>query len=82
MLQENLQASPRIRPEISPKFFSKLDPNQARTRPEKPGLIYNSAATLKKRQRQIFCWPKHHFQNLLLFCVITRQINLRSRLNT
>ena len=33
----------RLRPEfVSPKFWSTLDPNPARTRPEKPGLKYNS----------------------------------------
>ena len=37
------QAKARLRPEISPKFLSTLGPNAARTRPEKPGLTYNSA---------------------------------------
>ena len=32
----------RLRPELSPKFWSTLGPNPARTRPEKPGLKYKS----------------------------------------
>ena len=37
----------RLRPELSSKFFSTFGPNPARTRtrPEKPGPTYNSAAT-------------------------------------
>ena len=33
----------RLRPELSPKFWSTLGLNPARTRPEKPGPTYNSA---------------------------------------
>ena len=40
----HLRQKARLRPELSPKFFSTLGPNPARTRtpPEKPGPTYNS----------------------------------------
>ena len=37
----HLRKKARLRPELSPKFLSTLGPNPARTRPEKPGSIYN-----------------------------------------
>ena len=40
----HLRQKVRLRPELSPKFLSTLGPNPARTRTEKPGPTYNSAA--------------------------------------
>ena len=40
----HLRKKTRVRPELSPKFLSPLGSNPAYTRPEKPGLIYNSVA--------------------------------------
>ena len=37
-----LRQKVRLRPDLSPKFFSILGPNPARTRPENPGPTYNS----------------------------------------
>ena len=45
----HLKQNARLRPELSPKVFSTLGPNPARTRPEKPGQTYNSDDTLSKR---------------------------------
>ena len=41
----HLRQKVRLRPELSPKFWSTLGPSPARTRarPEKPGPTYNSA---------------------------------------
>ena len=39
----HLKQKARLRPELSPTFLSSLGPNPARTRPEKPGPIYNFA---------------------------------------
>ena len=49
----------RLRPELSTKLLSTLDPNPARTRPEKSGPTYNSVAVFfrlmrKRKQRKIF----------------------------
>ena len=46
-----LRQKARLRPELSPKFLSTSGPNPAwtRTRPEKPGPTYNSAAWTRKR---------------------------------
>ena len=44
----HLRQKVRLRPELSPKFFSTLGPNPARTRPEKPGPTYNSEIYNKK----------------------------------
>ena len=44
-----LKPKVRLRPELSPKFWSTLGPNPARTRArhEKPGPAYNSVARTK-----------------------------------
>ena len=44
-----LKPKVRLRPELSPKFWSTLGPNPARTRarPEKPGETYNSGPVNK-----------------------------------
>ena len=42
----HLRQKVRLRPELSPKFFSTLGPNPARTQPEKPGPTYYSASDL------------------------------------
>ena len=58
MIRENLFASPRIRPEIRPKFFAKLGPNPARTQHEKSGPIYNSGTNdyfFQKRLQNFNC---------------------------
>ena len=38
----HLTQKARLRPELSPKFLSTLDPNPAPTRSEKPGLTHNT----------------------------------------
>ena len=40
----HLKQKLRLRPDLSPKFWSTSGPNPARTRPEKPGPTCNSAA--------------------------------------
>ena len=39
-----------LRSELSPKFFSTLGPNPARTRPEKPGPTYDSGLMIAVSQ--------------------------------
>ena len=61
----------RLRAELSPKFWSTLGPNLARTRPEKPGPTYNSGVVLlfslkvtleqNASQLHIFIWTRRTF---------------------
>ena len=52
----HLRQKVRLRPELSPKFLSTLGLNPAKTRPEKPGPIYNSdLLTFENEQSLAVC---------------------------
>ena len=60
----------RLRPELSPKFWSTLGPNPARTRarPEKPGLTYKPEAAF---WHKLLRFSKKNFPNLATFTAVS-----------
>ena len=62
----HLRQKVRLRPKLSPKFFSTsgLNPVRARTRPEKPGLTYNSATIYEQSNFRLSKWPNKHSTRL------------------